>query len=75
MAFELVAIAVIITAIAIGAWLVGKLSGEIELLIREVREAHKRSSDEIHRLDVRVDEIHRTVGRLDVIPGGKGGSR
>lgn len=75
MAFELVALAIIVAAIAIGAWLVGKLSGQIEVLIREVRESHKRSNDEIHRLDLRVDDIHRTVGRLDVISGGKGGNR
>lgn len=75
MAFELCALAVIVTALAVGTWLVGKLSGQIELLIREVREAHKRSGDEIHRLDVRVDDIHRAVGRLDVISGGKGGNR
>lgn len=50
MAFELCALAVIVTVLAVGIWLVGKLSGQIELLIQEVREAHKRSGDEIHRL-------------------------
>jgi hypothetical protein len=69
---ELVGVSIIVVAIAIGAWLVGKLAGQIELLIREVREAHKRQTDEIHRLDVRVDDIHKTIGRLEVISGGKG---
>jgi len=69
---ELVGVSIIVVAIAIGAWLVGKLAGQIELLIREVREAHKRHTDEIHRLDVRVDDIHKTIGRLEIISGGKG---
>jgi hypothetical protein len=37
-----------------------------------VREAHKRQTDEIYRLDVRVDDIHKTIGRLEIISGGKG---
>lgn len=68
---ELVAVAVLVAGIACGTWMVAKLAGQIELLIREVREAHKRSTDEIHRLDQRVDDLHRQVGRLDVISGGR----
>ena len=68
---ELVGVAIIVSAIAVGTWAFGRLHGHIEVLIREVREAHKRTTDEIHRLDKRSDDIIEKVAELRVITGGR----
>lgn len=72
-ASELSALAVMVTGLAIGALLIGRLLDRVERAIKLIEQGHEVVRQEMRRLDERVDETHRMLGRLGVIEGGKGG--
>lgn len=72
MALEILALAIVLAGLLAGVWIVARLSQQIEALTREVRDLNASYRSEIRRLDERADTLHTTIGRLEVIAGGKG---
>jgi len=70
---ELSALAIMVTGLAIGAFMIGRLLDRVERAIKLIEQGHELMRHEMQRLDERVDETHRMLGRLGVIEGGKGG--
>ncbi len=69
---ELAALAIMVVGLAFGAVLIGRLLDRVERAIRMIEDWQTQVRQDLRRLDERVDETHRTIGRLDVIHGGKG---
>lgn len=70
---DLAALAVMMTGLAFGAVLIGRLLDRVERVIKLVETWQSQVREDCQRLDQRIDETHRMLGRLGVIDGGRGG--
>lgn len=72
MLLEVLALSLVTSGLLAGCWIVARLSGQIDALLRDVRQMHDQHRTEMKALQERVDDTHRKLGRLEVIAGGRG---